>query len=108
MICRLMNGQIWHQVSYAYHYHYAFMPKVVIDRSGSVYRMNVDGVDQLSAYRGLSDGVPANLRLQLAGAAITYHLSARNLPMKLNHAFAKCRRARSLSASVRRPASYAE
>ena len=30
MICRLMNGQIWHQVSYAYHYHYAFMPKVVI------------------------------------------------------------------------------
>ena len=28
-IFKLTNGQIWQQTSYAYHYHYAFMPDVL-------------------------------------------------------------------------------
>jgi hypothetical protein len=44
-IFKLSNGQIWQQSSYAYTYHYAYRPKVLIYRSGSVYRMTVEGVD---------------------------------------------------------------
>lgn len=43
-IFKLENGQIWQQVSFAYTYRYAFRPKVLIYRSGTVYRMRVDGV----------------------------------------------------------------
>ena len=43
-IFRLMNGQIWQQASYAYTYHYAYMPRVIIFRSGSRYKMKVEGV----------------------------------------------------------------
>jgi hypothetical protein len=42
-IFKLDNGQIWQQASYAYTYHYAYRPKVVIFRSGGTYRMRVDG-----------------------------------------------------------------
>jgi hypothetical protein len=42
----LTNGQIWQQASYAYTYHYAYRPKVLIYRSGNVYKMKVDGVRQ--------------------------------------------------------------
>lgn len=42
----LKNGQIWKQVSFSYVYHWAFMPKVLIYKSGSVYKMQVEGVDQ--------------------------------------------------------------
>ena len=45
-IVKLMNGQIWQQSEYYYHYHYSFMPKVVIFKSGSGYKMKVDGVDR--------------------------------------------------------------
>jgi hypothetical protein len=45
-IIKLMNGQIWQQTEYYYHYHYAFMPKVLIYKSGSGYKMKVDGVDK--------------------------------------------------------------
>ena len=44
-IFKLQNGQIWQQVSYAYAYHYAYAPEVLIYRSGSIYKMRVDGVD---------------------------------------------------------------
>lgn len=44
-IFKLQNGQIWEQSSYAYWYHYAYSPKVLIYKSGSVYKMKVDGVD---------------------------------------------------------------
>jgi hypothetical protein len=44
-IFKLQNGQIWQQSSYAYKYRYAYSPKVLIYRSGSVYKMRVDGVD---------------------------------------------------------------
>lgn len=43
-IFRLMNGQTWQQSSYAYTYHYAYMPKVTIYRVGAQYKMNVEGV----------------------------------------------------------------
>ena len=45
-IIKLMNGQIWEQTEYYYHYHYAFMPKVLIYMSGSSYKMKVEGVDK--------------------------------------------------------------
>ena len=45
-IVKLMNGQIWQQTEYHYTYHYAFMPKVLIYRSGGSWKMKVDGVDK--------------------------------------------------------------
>ena len=45
-IVKLMNGQIWQQTEYYYHYHYAFMPNVLIFRSGGGYKMKVDGVEK--------------------------------------------------------------
>jgi hypothetical protein len=42
-IVKLTNGQIWQQSEYAYEYHYAFMPKVLIVKAGSGYKMKVDG-----------------------------------------------------------------
>ena len=43
-IFRLTNGQIWQQASYAYLYHYAYRPRVLIYRSGGGFKMKVDGV----------------------------------------------------------------
>jgi len=45
-IIKLMNGQIWQQVDYYYYYYYAFMPEVLIYKSGSAYRMKVKGIDK--------------------------------------------------------------
>lgn len=44
-IFSLTNGQIWKQSSYAYTYHYAYRPKVLIYKSGSEYKLKVEGVD---------------------------------------------------------------
>ena len=44
-VFKLVNGQIWQQSAYAYKYKYAYSPKVLIYKSGVVYRMKVDGVD---------------------------------------------------------------
>lgn len=44
-IFKLRNGQIWQQSSYAYTYHYTYSPKVIIYRTGGLYKMKVDGVD---------------------------------------------------------------
>jgi hypothetical protein len=44
-IIRLTNGQIWKQSSYHYEYHYAFMPKVLIYKSGGAYKIKVDGTE---------------------------------------------------------------
>lgn len=52
-IFKLANGQIWQQASYAYKYHYAYSPKVLIYRSGAGFRMKVDGVDGEIAVRQL-------------------------------------------------------
>ena len=51
-IFKLVNGQIWQQAAYAYTYHYAFQPKVIIFKDGAVFRMKVDGV---------SDSLPVKL-----------------------------------------------
>ena len=45
-VVKLMNGQIWQQTEYYYYYHYAFMPKVLIYRSGGGYKMKVEGIDK--------------------------------------------------------------
>lgn len=44
-IFKLRNGQIWQQSSYAYTYHYAYAPDVMIYKTSGVYKMKVDGVD---------------------------------------------------------------
>lgn len=43
-IVKLYNGQIWQQTEYYYHYHYAFMPKALVFKSGSGYKMWVEGI----------------------------------------------------------------
>jgi hypothetical protein len=45
-IFKLSNGQIWQQSSYAYIYHYAYRPRVLIYRSSGGYKMKVNGVSQ--------------------------------------------------------------
>jgi len=45
-IVKLMNGQIWQQSEYYYHYHYSFMPRVIIFKSGAGYKMKVEGIER--------------------------------------------------------------
>jgi hypothetical protein len=52
-IFKLENGQIWQQSSYAYTYHYSYRPKVVIYKSGTVYKMKVDDVSDTISVRRL-------------------------------------------------------
>lgn len=52
-VVKLMNGQVWQQSEYYYHYHYAFMPDVLIYRSGGGYKMKVEGVDRAVGVRQL-------------------------------------------------------
>jgi hypothetical protein len=44
-VVHLENGQVWQQCEYWYHYHYAYMPEVIITNSGG-YKMLVSGVSQ--------------------------------------------------------------
>lgn len=37
----LLNGQVWQQASYAYWYHYAYRPEVVIYESGEGYKLSL-------------------------------------------------------------------
>jgi hypothetical protein len=52
-IFKLANGQIWQQSSYAYTYHYAYRPHVIIYKSGSGYRMKVDEMEDAIAVKRL-------------------------------------------------------
>lgn len=52
-IFKLENGQIWQQSSYAYTYHYAYRPRVVIYKSGNVYKMKIDDVSNTISVRRL-------------------------------------------------------
>jgi hypothetical protein len=45
-IFKLDNGQIWQQSAYAYTYHYAYRPEVLIYKSGGVYKMKVEDVEE--------------------------------------------------------------
>lgn len=44
-IFKLANGQFWQQDSYAYTYHYAYRPNVLIYYVDGRYKMTVEGVD---------------------------------------------------------------
>lgn len=51
-VFKLENGQIWQQVSYDYEYEYAYRPKVLVYKSGSVYKMKVEGMhDEITVKR---------------------------------------------------------
>lgn len=51
-VFKLTNGQIWQQSSYAYTYHYAYRPEVLIYSGGGGCMMKVDGVsDSISVKR---------------------------------------------------------
>lgn len=52
-IFKLDNGQIWQQASYAYTYHYAYHPKVMIYKSGGQYKMKVEDVEDTISVRRL-------------------------------------------------------
>jgi hypothetical protein len=45
-IVKLINGQIWQQRNHYYHYHYAYMPKVIVFQSENGHKMKVEGIDQ--------------------------------------------------------------
>ena len=45
-IVKLINGQIWQQTEYYYHYHYAFRPQAIVYRSGSGFKMKVEGIEK--------------------------------------------------------------
>jgi len=45
-IVKLVNGQIWQQTEYYYEYDYAFMPDVLIYKSGDRWKMKVEGIEQ--------------------------------------------------------------
>jgi hypothetical protein len=46
-IFKLDNGQIWQQTSYAYTYHYAYHPEVMIINVKGTWKMKVEGVDDM-------------------------------------------------------------
>lgn len=48
-VVTLLNGQVWQQVEFYYHYHYAFMPNAVVFQSNGIYKMLVDGVPKAVA-----------------------------------------------------------
>ena len=50
----LTNGQIWQQAEYAYTYHYAYQPKVLIYRDGSYFMMKVEGVEKQIRVRAVT------------------------------------------------------
>lgn len=52
-IFKLTNGQIWQQANYAYTYHYAYRPNVIIAKSGGRYIMQVEGVSETINVRRL-------------------------------------------------------
>lgn len=45
-IFKLVNGQVWQQSEYWYHYHYSYMPKVIIYKSSYGYKIKVDGIEK--------------------------------------------------------------
>ena len=46
-IFKLSNGQIWQQSSYAYMYHYAYTPSVIIYESKDGIKMKVEDVEEI-------------------------------------------------------------
>lgn len=50
-VWKMTNGQIWQQAEYAYHYHYAYRPQVLIYPTSSGWRMKVDGDEEIAVKR---------------------------------------------------------
>lgn len=53
-IFKLANGQVWQQASYAYTYHYAYRPDVLVIKTTGGHKMTVDGVSGSIAVKLLS------------------------------------------------------
>ena len=47
-IWKMTNGQIWQQAEYAYHYHYAYRPEVLIYPSRSGWKMKVEDDEEIA------------------------------------------------------------
>lgn len=45
-VFKMMNGQVWQQSSYAYMYHYAYSPSVIIYEFKGYWTMKVEDVDE--------------------------------------------------------------
>ena len=45
-IFKMLNGQVWQQAIYAYMYHYAYIPNVLIYQFKGDWIMKVEGVDE--------------------------------------------------------------
>jgi hypothetical protein len=54
-VFKLTNGQVWQQATYAYNYHYAYRPKVMIYKGDSGYMMKVEDVDDAIHVKLLSN-----------------------------------------------------
>jgi len=52
-IFKMLNGQIWQQASYAYLYHYAYSPIVLIYEFKGVWIMRVEEVDETIEVKNL-------------------------------------------------------
>ena len=50
-IWKMDNGQIWQQASYAYHYHYAYHPKVMIYHADGGWKMKAEDDDESVAVK---------------------------------------------------------
>lgn len=53
-VWKMSNGQIWQQAEYAYQYHYAYRPNVLIYGSRGTFSMKVDGVTERVTVERLS------------------------------------------------------
>ena len=47
-VWKMTNGQVWQQAEYAYHYHYAYSPRVLIYPSDYGWKMKVDGDEEVA------------------------------------------------------------
>lgn len=45
-VFKLLNGQVWQQADFYYHYHYAYGPRVLIYQAAGGWMMKVDGVEK--------------------------------------------------------------
>ena len=45
-VFKLLNGQVWQQMDFTFHYHYAYGPRVMIYQANGGTMMKVDGVDK--------------------------------------------------------------
>lgn len=52
-VFKLMNGQIWQQVTYSYTYRYDYMPEVLIYPSRGFCMLRVEGIDEAIAVQRL-------------------------------------------------------